>query len=117
MSYLKILRSYAQRSDPSTLPSSVLFTHTTHSLTIFDAYPKSIFHFLVLPRIVPPLTASDLSSLVNLLKCDKGKAKNVLERLSEDAKSVRTMIEEEMMNRYGFKWAILTGFHAVPSME
>ena len=37
--------------------------------------------------------------------------------LNEDAKAVRKEIEDEMIKRYGFKWGIWTGFHAVPSME
>jgi len=27
------------------------------------------------------------------------------------------MIQDEMMKRYGFKWGVWMGFHAVPSME
>ncbi|KAH9951992.1 HIT-like domain-containing protein, partial [Amylocystis lapponica] len=117
MSQLTILRRYAQKANPTTLPASVLFMHTDTSLTIFDAFPKSIFHFLVLPRIVAPLTVSDLASLRTLLQCDKTHSLELLRKLAADAKSVSTMIEDEMMNRYGFKWKIWTGFHAVPSME
>ena len=50
MANLTILRSYASMK-PIELPLSVLFSHTEKTMTIFDAYPKSIFHFLVLPRI------------------------------------------------------------------
>ncbi|CCM02411.1 uncharacterized protein FIBRA_04509 [Fibroporia radiculosa] len=117
MSALTVLRGYAQKSDPNTLPLSIRLTHTTDTLTVFDAYPKSIFHFLVLPRIVPPLTASNLSNLRSLLKCDKNLARKVLEKLNRDAQGVRAMIEDEMVKRYGFKWGIWTGFHAIPSME
>jgi len=117
MSNLTILRSYAQKSNPASLPPSVLFTHTPETLTIFDAYPKSTFHFLVLPRITPPLTVFDLSSLRTLLNTDKAKAREVLTRLNEDAKGVKGMIEEEMKKRYGFQWGVWMGFHAVPSME
>jgi aprataxin len=117
MSNLTTLRSYAQKSNPASLPPSVLFTHTPETLTIFDAYPKSTFHFLVLPRITPPLTVFDLSSLRTLLKTDKTKAREVLTRLNEDAKGVKGMIEEEMKKRYGFQWGVWMGFHAVPSME
>lgn len=138
MSNLTILRSYAQKSNPTSLPPSVLFTHTSTSLTIFDAYPKvrrtasmprcktvlifrhliqSIFHFLILPSVTPPLSVFDLASLRTLLKADKAKAKEVLTGLAEDAKTVKGMIEEEMMKRYGFKWNIWVGFHSVQSME
>ena len=112
-----ILQSYARKSNPASLPSSVLLSHTTKSLTIFDCYPKSIFHFLVLPRITPELTAFDLASLRTLLKADKAKAKEVLTGLHEDAQIVKGMIQDEMMKRYGFKWGVWMGFHAVPSME
>lgn len=118
MANLNILRTYAQKSNLASLPSSVLLTHTERTLTIFDAYPKSIFHFLVLPRTKDsPLTVFDLASLRTLLKSDKVKAQKVLAGLSEDAETVKTMIEEEMMKRYGFKWTVNMGFHPVPSME
>ena len=52
---LKILRAYAKLDDASiaaaALPPTVYFSHTRHTLTVFDAYPKALFHFLVLPRI------------------------------------------------------------------
>jgi aprataxin len=98
------LRQYAQISDLSTLPASVLFTHTTRTLTVFDAYPKSQFHFLVMPRISHSmatdkevvdvdgpselLSSSQLSSLRTLLKADKAKAKDVLLGLRDDAMRV-----------------------------
>ncbi|KAI0725168.1 HIT-like domain-containing protein [Fomitopsis betulina] len=114
---LTILRSYAQRPDPSTLPASILLTHSEHTLTIFDAYPKSIFHFLVLPRVIPPLTASNLANLRTVLKGDKTRAKEVIGWLAEDGAKARSMIEDEMLKRYHFKWDVWMGFHAVPSME
>jgi aprataxin len=51
---LKVLRTYAKLDDASllaTLPPTVYFSHTRHTLTIFDAYPKALFHFLILPRL------------------------------------------------------------------
>jgi aprataxin len=117
MSNLTVLRRYAQKSHPETLPSSELLAHTPTSLTLFDAFPKSIFHFLILPRITPPLTVFDLANLWTLLKCDREHAKKLLAGLEEDAKVLREMIEDEMMRRYGFKWGIWTGFHGAPSME
>ncbi len=51
---LKILRTYAKLDDASlltTLPPTVYFSHTRQTLTIFDAYPKALFHFLILPRL------------------------------------------------------------------
>jgi aprataxin len=117
MSNLTVLRSYAQKSNPASLPSSVLLSYTPKSLTIFDVYPKSIFHFLVLPRVTPQLAVFDLASLRTLFKADKIKAKEVLTGLSEDAQTVKVTIQDEMMKRYGFKWSVWMGFHAVPSME
>ncbi|KAH7924591.1 HIT-like protein [Leucogyrophana mollusca] len=117
MSSLTILRSYAQKSDPSSLPSSVLLSHSDTCLTIFDAFPKSIFHFLVLPRIKAPWTIFDLAGLHSLLKCDKIRAKELLVNMKEEADNLQKTIEDEMQKRYGFKWELWIGFHAVPSME
>jgi len=117
MANLGILRTYALQ-DPASLPLSVLFHHSATSLTLFDAFPKSIFHFLILPRVTESsLTVSELTSLKTLLKCDKDKAKKVILALREDAAALKQDIEAEMMQRYGFKWGIWTGFHAAPSME
>lgn len=117
MSNLTVLRRYAQNAKPETLPPSVLFEYTDKCLTVFDAFPKSIFHFLVLPRIRPPLSVDELANLRTLLKGDKARAKQILMELSHEAHNVQKMIREEMLNRYGFQWEIWTGFHAVPSME
>lgn len=114
---LTILRSYALRADPSTLPPTVRFSHDDHHLVVFDAFPKGIFHFLLLPRVQEPFSAADLSNLRSLLKCDRGSVKTTLEQWKEDAKVVVKDIEDEMVSRYGFKWDIWIGFHAVPSME
>lgn len=116
MSSLTILRKYAQKS-PAELPTSILFSHTSTSLTVYDAFPKSIFHFLVLPRITEPYTVSDLNSLRSLLGGDKARAKALITSLRYDAKMVAKEIEIEMVKRYGFKWEIWTGFHGAPSME
>ncbi|KAK7043624.1 aprataxin-like protein [Paramarasmius palmivorus] len=135
MSNLSILRTYAQKP-PSEFPSSVLFTHTERTLTIYDAYPKSTFHFLILPRVQSEseITLKDLHSLKTLLKCDKSHAKEVIDALAKDAEDVKKEIESEMVKRYGFKWQVVgaivaalvfsstfrpiwTGFHASPSMH
>jgi aprataxin len=52
-----------------------------------------------------------------LLKCEKNSAKELLTDLSREANNVKKMIESEMFKKYGFKWDIWMGFHAVPSME
>jgi len=62
---LKILRAYAKMDDASIaakLPPTVYFSHTRHTLTIFDAFPKALFHFLVLPRLLRPVAASASTS-------------------------------------------------------
>jgi aprataxin len=51
-----------------------------------------------------------------LLSGDKETAKEVIEGLAEDAKQVKKDIEDEMLNKYGFKWEVWTGFHGAPSM-
>lgn len=120
MTTLTILRTYAQKS-PTELPSSILFSHTPTSFTIYDAFPKSIFHFLVLPRIIEPYCSSgvpgDLNNLRSLLRSDKERAKALITSLRDDAKIVAKEIEGEMMKRYGFKWEVWTGFHSTPSLE
>jgi len=119
---LTILRSYARKANPATdLRSSILFDHSDKTITIFDTYPKSIFHFLVLPRISAyrddGFTEKDLTSLRTLLKCGQGKARKVIEDLTVAAKACVEQVEEEMVARYKFKWDIWVGFHPVPSME
>jgi aprataxin len=115
MSTTTVLRDYALIADPASIPLSIRLSHTPKSVAIFDAYPKSIFHILVLPLIISPLTVSDLESLRNLLG-NKKRAIAVLLELAEHAKNVKAIIEEEMMSRYGFRWDIWIGFHAVPSL-
>ncbi|KAF9264833.1 HIT-like protein [Marasmius fiardii PR-910] len=118
MSNLSILRKYATK-EPSEFPDSVLFTHTDRTLTIYDVYPKAIFHFLVLPRVrtESDLSLSDLNSLRSLLACDKTRARQVIAFLKDDSDTVKKDIESEMVKRYGFKWPIWTGFHGSPSMQ
>ncbi|KAJ7685130.1 HIT-like domain-containing protein [Mycena polygramma] len=116
MSNLIVLRTYAQ-TNPAKIPPAVLFSHSSTSLTVYDAFPKGIFHFLILPRVQEPFKPSELSNLRVLLNGDKARAKQVITALNEDAKTLQKEIEEEMLGRYGFKWGIRTGFHAVPSMD
>lgn len=136
MSNLTILRQYAAKSADS-LPKSVLFQATSKFYTIFDAYPKSIFHFLILPRIISSqeatgerdegtsetsnqqqqFAASELRNLKAILKTDRERCKSLLEEMHDEAQGVKKQIEEEMVDRYGFKWDVWIGFHAVPSME
>ncbi|KAG2078122.1 HIT-like protein [Suillus decipiens] len=114
---MTIFRAYAQKSNPASLPPSVLLSHSETCLTVFDAFPKSIFHFLVIPRVRPPFNVYQLANLRSLLKCEKNHAKELLADLSREADNVKKMIESEMLKKYGFRWEIWMGFHAVPSME
>jgi hypothetical protein len=128
---LKVLRTYAKLPDSTittTLPPTVYFSHTQHTLTIFDAYPKALFHFLVLPRITSSSSdsarSSDLTDLRTLLRRrastdakTRTRAEETLRALADEAERMRGVVEEEMRTRYGFVWDIWTGFHAVPSME
>jgi aprataxin len=75
-----------------------------------------MFHFLVLPKLSSTLTASRTTNLSTLLQWDKQGALDCLQYLRHDAESAKSMIEDEMMKKYGFKWDVLIGFHAVPSM-
>ncbi|TCD68898.1 hypothetical protein EIP91_009448 [Steccherinum ochraceum] len=142
MAQRTILRSYARRdldNPAEALPNSILFAHTGTTLTIYDAYPKSTFHFLVLPRLKAVATSQDgdkkekekeivdamglglkegdLKSLKRLLRKGKEKARKILEPMQEAAQACVKEIEEEMIRMYGFKWDIWIGFHPVPSME
>jgi aprataxin len=118
MTTLTILHKYASKADPSSLPSSVLFTHTASSLTIYDLYPKSnSFHYLLLPRIVSPLTAPNTASLKALLRWDKTRARECLEGLAKDAECVKNTIKQEMVKQFGFEWPIFVGFHAVRNVS
>src|ERR1700761_6413519 len=101
---LTILRQYASKSNSATLPKSVLFSHSESTITIFDAFPKAIFHFLILPRPNPPFTVGNLSSLRSLLLWDKSRARECILNLQKAAQETCTDIESEMMARYGFKW-------------
>lgn len=113
---LAILQTYAQKL-PQSLPTSILFRHSSKNITIFDAFPKSMFHFLIIPRVQEPhLDAASLSSLQSLLKGDKQQAKEVITALAEDATAVKKDIQDEMVQRYGFKWDVWIGFHGAPSM-
>jgi len=116
-----ILQKYAKRfeSSPSSLPPTLLFTNTETSLALFDKYPKAIYHFLVLPRIIANsvFAAKDLTNMHTLLaKGKKAEAKTLIEGLKKDAEIVKEMVEKEMLKKHGYKWDVWIGFHAVPSL-
>ena len=116
-----ILQKYAKmfESSPSSLPPTLLLVNTATSLALFDKYPKAIYHFLVLPRILAgsEFTAEDLTNLQILLgKGKKPAVKALLEGLKKDAEMVKEMVEKEMIKKHGYKWDVWIGFHAVPSL-
>ncbi|KAI0256898.1 HIT-like domain-containing protein [Lactifluus subvellereus] len=119
-SQLKILRIYAKMDDVAItkLPPTVYFSHTQHTLTIFDAYPKALFHFLILPRLrVTSTAANDDATAPDGSARARAQAASTLRALADAAARLRGEIEREMEARYGFVWDIWVGFHAVPSME
>jgi aprataxin len=98
---LKILRTYAKLDDASllaTLPPTIYFSHTPHTLTIFDAYPKALFHFLVLPRLRIPATSSSklppLPPAEDSEDGDEDERRRELERDSEEVKVVADRTED-----------------------
>jgi len=113
MANLTVLRSYASMN-PTELPLSVLFSHTEKTMTIFDAYPKSIFHFLVLPRIatLPSAPMSSKNSSNRIL--DRNPRLVVPERtlaLSPsvtDLSSLRTLLVSERISKDQAKELILS---------
>ncbi|KAH9035383.1 hypothetical protein EDB85DRAFT_1944573 [Lactarius pseudohatsudake] len=116
LSPLKVLRTYAKLPGPSitALPPTVYFSHTKQTLTIFDAYPKALFHFLVLPRLSDGderSSPSDLTDLRTLLR-KRAFAEETLRVLADEAARLRGVIEGEMRARYGFAWEVWAGFHA-----
>ncbi|KAI0748162.1 hypothetical protein C8Q80DRAFT_1170487 [Daedaleopsis nitida] len=117
MAHITILRTYAESVDPDRLPPTVKLFHTDFSLTIYDKYPKAHFHFLLLPFIRAPLRPADLRDLSALLRLPREQAKALLQRMQRDAAEATQLIQEEMVQRFGFRWGVQIGFHAVPSLE
>lgn len=112
------LQKYATKAQPEKIPCDVRLCHTDTSITIFDSYPKSIFHFLILPRPVPGVVGlDDLEDLRTLFKAGKETAHTVLQSLAKDAREVKEEIEQEMLRFHKFKWDVWMGFHPVPSMK
>lgn len=119
LSVLNLLRDWA-RADLTSLPPTLLLSSTPNNLTIFDKYAKATFHFLVMPRLPnPDLSTNELDSLQSLLSNANNRraAKSLLEGLKQDGEIVKATIEQEMLSRFGYKWDIWIGFHAVPSMQ
>ncbi|KZO95764.1 HIT-like protein [Calocera viscosa TUFC12733] len=118
MSWMKALENYA-RTAPEELPKDILLSSTEHTVTVKDAYPKAMYHYLVLPRLPSSLVSSSsrISSLQSLLSGDKEDALRVVKILGDDAELAKSHILEEMRKKHGFEWDVNIGFHAVPSMD
>ncbi|KAH7340220.1 HIT-like domain-containing protein [Rhizoctonia solani] len=116
MSYRSALRNYVL-SNPGDLGSDLLLSESEHCITIFDKYPKAMFHFLILPKFSVTITASATTNLSTFLRWDKQVALECLQHMKRDAETAKSMVEDEMMKQHGFKWDVLIGFHAVPSMD
>ncbi|EIW73692.1 hypothetical protein TREMEDRAFT_59866 [Tremella mesenterica DSM 1558] len=126
---LQILREYAKvRSPARNIPPSVLLSHTPYVMSIHDAYPKSKYHFLILPRFpYPPeadlerdksiLPLGVFDSLETFLMKGGEHRWTVLQQMVNMARDVEEMIRDEMFKTEGFTWKIYMGFHAVPSMN
>lgn len=116
------LRDFAKAKNPTAaLPPNVLLLETPKCIAVFDAYPKAMYHFLVLPKIpfvvsdTQQLNEAELDSLSALLRSsDYG---IVLEALKEAAAEVVDMVRDEMMKTHGFEWHVNVGFHSIPSMR
>lgn len=116
---LTALRDAARVARPETLGTSTLLLANERCIAIFDRFPKSKYHMLVLPRIpyytAQGLTERDLDSPSSILRHPK--AGDVISALAETAAEVEEMIVDEMVKTEGFAWAVHAGFHAVPSMR
>ncbi|GJE86923.1 HIT-like domain-containing protein [Phanerochaete sordida] len=113
-----VLRNYAVRARPEEISPNVCLCHTDTSIVIHDRYPKSIYHFLVLPRPIPGfIDVDELTDLRTLFKCGREKAKKVLDGLAEEAAKLKKEMEENMLQHNKFKWDIWIGFHPVPSLK
>jgi aprataxin len=101
---LKILRAYAKLDDASlvaTLPPTVYYSHTRHTLTIFDAYPKALFHFLVLPRLRTSPSTSSTTSTTTTTPAEHGEGEGdseakVVADNTADLTSLRTLLRRPL---------------------
>ncbi|TIB70272.1 hypothetical protein E3Q24_03098 [Wallemia mellicola] len=124
MSYLNILSSYLDKN-PTSLSKNDLLLYDERCITIYDKsvwlvmsvrFPKSKYHFLILPR-----KSSDLpsypNSLDDLLNFDDDIINKVLDTLDRTLTQVEESIHDMQLRDYGKTWDINKGFHAVPSLN
>ncbi|KAI0331094.1 hypothetical protein GY45DRAFT_662839 [Cubamyces sp. BRFM 1775] len=117
MANITIIRTYAMVPDPMTIPECFRICHTEHTVTISDLYPKSIYHYLVIPRLPLTLEPEQMQDLRALLCLPREQARSILVHIREDALASVKLIEAEMMRQYGFTWPCYMGFHAIPTLE
>jgi aprataxin len=147
MADLRALQKYASRTDLDDFPPSVLFAHSPSTLTIFDAYPKSMMHFLIIPRTLSSshnavttsvsetelsFQPSELDSLKSLVKVERHKAQRLLLLLRDEAEKVclllfqisilytnqvKASIQEEMMIKHGFTWPVWIGVYLIHDLS
>lgn len=147
MADLRALQKYASRTDLDAFPPSVLFAHSPSTLTIFDAYPKSMMHFLIIPRMLSSSSNADkaplseieasfqpleLNSLKSLMKVERHKVQKLLLLLRDEAEKVRLLhfessliytnqvklsIQEEMMTKHGFTWPVWMGAYSIKDLS
>ena len=100
-SWKQTLVRYATDPHPENLdPKKIRLRITKKTLTIWDAYPKAKYHFLLLPRPHGDWTERKLLSLRNMLKDSKREdALELLEIMREESQEVVKMIEDEMVSR------------------
>ncbi|CED82130.1 Amino acid transporters [Phaffia rhodozyma] len=127
MSWSEALRAYALVKNPSVdIPKNVYISSTERFIVIKDGYPKSTFHYLILPRIPfsahvstseVTLGAEELNSLRSTLQLDKEIVLDLLDGMEDVVRDLEASIQTDMRRTKGHEWDILAGFHAVPSMK
>ncbi|KAF7791306.1 hypothetical protein EIP86_002320 [Pleurotus ostreatoroseus] len=116
---LDVLEHYATLpdADMKDVVGGLMHSFDATTLTIQDAYPKAKYHLLVLPRPHDGIQTKYLRNLKVLFAGDKARAKAVLEDLGRAAEKAKESIEQDMLERWKFKWDVWMGFHAIPSMR
>lgn len=114
MSYRHALQTYINNPE-----NPLVVAHTPHYVTIRDSYPKSLRHFLVLPRDpkvthIHPLEALRDPKLHEEISKIVDQAKNIIvEELVKEG-----YIEDHESKRAEFKNTFIkAGVHAIPSMS
>ena len=124
MSWSTTLLTYASSSSPATqIPPKEYLDHTDRFILIGDLYPKSTFHWLILPRLPfqlkngSTLDAYQLEDIRTVLGLKDSIAMEVLEGLEEMMEIVKGRMKGKMREEMGFEWEVCDGFHPIPSMR